>query len=255
MSLGGVIFGAVVGAFVAGPVGAIVGAGVGAWLTQKGDQRAQSGAGANQWLQHFFRCLGKLAKSDGRVSEDEVAFVKSLLDEWNLDKETRQILIACFNEGRDTAQHFELLVMMLKRNLPPVSNPAKFRCDITAIFCTLVAVDRVADPNELDMLRKAAVILGSEWVVDDFFARTGNGPDPAEPPKAVQLEECYRILGVTPEATDQEVKKAYRKKAVAFHPDKAQGAGLTERQIQQAKVKFQELTNAYDEICRARGIK
>ena len=62
----------------------------------------------------------------------------------------------------------------------------------------------------------------------------------------------YKILEITPDASNDEVKKAYRKMAVKYHPDKVSHLG---QDIQEAaKKKFQELNAAYDAIKKERGI-
>lgn len=65
-------------------------------------------------------------------------------------------------------------------------------------------------------------------------------------------ESAYEILEVPPSATDEEVKKAYRRMAVKYHPDKV--VHLGEEHQQMAKEKFQRLTEAYDQVKRERGL-
>ena len=62
----------------------------------------------------------------------------------------------------------------------------------------------------------------------------------------------YRILEITPDATDEEVKKAYRRMAVKYHPDKV--ATLGEDVQKAAEEKFKAVSQAYEAICRERGI-
>lgn len=62
----------------------------------------------------------------------------------------------------------------------------------------------------------------------------------------------YRILEIDPSATDEEVKKAYRKMAVKYHPDKV--ATLGEDVQKAAEEKFKAVSQAYEAICRERGI-
>ena len=62
----------------------------------------------------------------------------------------------------------------------------------------------------------------------------------------------YRILEISPDATDEEVKKAYRKMAVKYHPDKV--ATLGEDIQKAAEEKFKAVSQAYEAICRERGI-
>lgn len=62
----------------------------------------------------------------------------------------------------------------------------------------------------------------------------------------------YRILEIDPDATDDEVRRAYRKMAVKYHPDKV--ATLGEDVQKAAEEKFKAVSQAYEAICRERGI-
>jgi DnaJ like chaperone protein len=66
------------------------------------------------------------------------------------------------------------------------------------------------------------------------------------------LEAAYSALEITQEATDEEIKKAYRRMAVKYHPDKV--AYLGEELRIQANEKFQQLNAAYEKIKKARGL-
>ena len=64
---------------------------------------------------------------------------------------------------------------------------------------------------------------------------------------------AYKILGIQETATEEEIKKAYRKLAVKYHPDKVQHLG---KEFQSgAKEKFQRIQEAYETIKKERGIK
>ena len=66
------------------------------------------------------------------------------------------------------------------------------------------------------------------------------------------IDAAYKVLEIDPSATDEEVKKAYRKMAVRFHPDKVNHLG--EEFQQSAKEKFQKVNEAYEKIKRERGM-
>ena len=67
------------------------------------------------------------------------------------------------------------------------------------------------------------------------------------------LEEAYRILGVSPSASDEEVRQAYRRLALMYHPDRM--ATRDDASRQQAEKMFQVINQAHDRIWLARGMK
>ena len=96
--------------------------------------------------------------------------------------------------------------------------------------------------REIDILETIATYIGlSKTEVDSIFAQFRPGND-----------SNYRILEITPDATDDEVKKAYRKMAVKYHPDKV--ATLGEDVQKAAEEKFKAISQAYEAICRERGM-
>ena len=96
--------------------------------------------------------------------------------------------------------------------------------------------------NETDVLETIAAYIGlSEEDSDSIFAifRPNN-------------DSNYKILGIEPSATDEEVKKAYRRMAIKYHPDKV--ATLGEDVQKAAEEKFKKISQAYEAICKERGI-
>ena len=67
------------------------------------------------------------------------------------------------------------------------------------------------------------------------------------------VDSDYKVLGVDPTASDEEVKKAYRKMAIKFHPDKV--AQMGEEYQKGAKEKFQKIQDSYEAIKKRRGMK
>ena len=67
------------------------------------------------------------------------------------------------------------------------------------------------------------------------------------------VDSDYKILGIDANATDEEVKKAYRKMAITYHPDKV--AQMGEEYQKGAKEKFQKIQDAYEALKKRRGFK
>jgi DnaJ like chaperone protein len=96
-------------------------------------------------------------------------------------------------------------------------------------------------PDELTTIESIAGYLGVS--IADFNSL-----------KAMYFKDTnsdYKILEIEPSASDEEVKKAYRKMAVKFHPDKV--AALGEEVQHAAKEKFQKVQEAYENIKKHRG--
>ena len=96
--------------------------------------------------------------------------------------------------------------------------------------------------SEIDVLEVIASYIGiAKSDADSIFAifRPSN-------------DSNYRILGISPDATDEEVKKAYRKMAIKYHPDKV--ATLGEDVQKAAEEKFKAISQAYEAICKERGL-
>ena len=55
------------------------------------------------------------------------------------------------------------------------------------------------------------------------------------------IEDPYKVLGVSPDASDEEIKKAYRRLAKEYHPDRNPGDPV-------AAKKMQQINDAYDQI-------
>jgi DnaJ like chaperone protein len=66
------------------------------------------------------------------------------------------------------------------------------------------------------------------------------------------LDAAYKVLGLTNDATDDEVKAAYRKMALKHHPDRVATLGEDVRKA--AEKKFQEINEAKEQIYKARGL-
>lgn len=268
MGLGGAIVGGIIGAvfghpFLGGAAGAILGDMV---SSRNGEGQTSSGNennsgeipdGAVDTLQIFFMCLGKLAKSDGVVAQEEADFVKAFLKQMDLSSDVRKQLVSAFNDGKNSPQPFRKLVRLFAKH----ANSEMKQAAMSA-FCCLVASDNVISPEERQCLFEAEAELNQPGAANRFFSefsssgqndnRRNTGTTSASPGA---LQSAYDILGVSSSASDEEIKKVWRKKVLELHPDHLQGKGLSESIIRLAEVELNKINDAYKLIQQQRGMK
>jgi DnaJ like chaperone protein len=102
--------------------------------------------------------------------------------------------------------------------------------------------DGRVDASEVTAMKECA-----QWMhlsADEIDSLLGMGKN--------DLESAYRVLGVSPSASDDEVKRAYRRLALEHHPDKVAALGEDVRRA--AEKKFQQINEAKERIWKARGL-
>ena len=120
--------------------------------------------------------------------------------------------------------------------------PEEHRLQLVAFLAEIAKADGRVDSVEVDAIREVTVFLGlNASLVDRFLALGGN-----------TIDDAYRVLGVSPDATDDEVRKAYRNLVRQHHPDRV--ATLGNDVLEAAKKKMQEINEAKEKIYKARGI-
>lgn len=115
-------------------------------------------------------------------------------------------------------------------------------------FLVMIAqADAVVSPEEIVALKEVAIHMGLsvEDVIQMLNLRSGSSATSS-------LDDAYKVLGIAPSATNDEVKAAYRKMALKHHPDKVAALGEDVRKA--AEKKFQEINDAKEKIFKARGL-
>lgn len=187
--------------------------------------------------------IAAVMKADGQVKKSELNYVKAFLLQ---------------NYGEERGKEMlQILRQMVQQDIPinQVCAQIKVNTDYTTRYHMvdflfgLAASDGLFDQTELNMLRLIAQYLGisqSDFVSiherhvggsyssNQAFRQSGNQKDP------------YKVLGITKEATDDEVKKAYRRMAMKYHPDRV--AGMSEELQRNAAEQMKEINEAYDHI-------
>ncbi|MEO6904575.1 MAG: TerB family tellurite resistance protein [Bacteroidia bacterium] len=175
-------------------------------------------------------------KSDGRTLKSELDFVK-------------QFFIAQF--GKETAEQQILLLKEILQQEIPLQEvclqikqymPLAQRLQIIHYLFGISKADGSIHPEELNTILTISNYLGINTA--DFNSLKAM--------YYVDINSNYEILEITASATNDEFKKAYRKMAVKYHPDKVLDLGESVQKA--AKEKFQKVQEAYENIKKERGI-
>ncbi len=247
-----------------GPLGAVLGAALGHQF-DKGLKLANmggdvfAGVGDRERVQTafftaLFSVMGHVAKADGRVSEDEIAMARHLMQQMALDEAQRKLAIELFNKGKQADFDLDGVIQQFRQECH------RRRTLMQMFMETLLHAayaDNVLDPSEQRLLEHISEMLGfSRLFYQQMHVRvqaqryfhTGGETQSSEK----QLQEAYEILGISHDAKDAEIKKAYRRLMNQHHPDKLVSKGLPEEMIKLATEKTQKIKAAYETIKKAR---
>ncbi|HTV20831.1 MAG TPA: co-chaperone DjlA [Polyangiaceae bacterium] len=246
------------GYWFGGIQGFLIGAAVGFVLNRIAEARLRETlAGTrSQFLDSTFAVMGALCKADGVVTRDEIRVTEEIFVRLNLAPEQKQAAKAAFNRGK--ASDFDLDAEVDRFLQSARGGIGMFQLFLQ-VQLTAVAADGEVHPAEHAMLVRVARRLGlSEGDVARLEAllraAAGAAASSGGPPPAQRLDDAYAALGVTPEASDAEIKRAYRKLMSENHPDKLTAKGLPEGMRQLAEERAREINVAYDLIRKARGL-
>ncbi len=253
MLLGGLI-GYAFGKFA----GFVIGAAIGAFLFHRLKTRLLGKLQSIQsgFIESVFAVMGALCKADGVVSRDEIQMAESMFTRFRLNETQRAKAKAAFNRGK--APEFDLDAE-LQHFLRMSGRQPAFLQMFLQVQVSAVAADGVVHPAEHEMLVRIARGLGlPESQVDQLEAmlrgrhggQAGGGAGPRT--SGQEIDDAYKVLGVSPSASDDELKKAYRKLMSENHPDKLAGKGLPESMREMAEERTREISHAYDVIKEAR---
>lgn len=273
MNWWGKLLGGAFGFALGGPLGALLGAVLGHQF-DKGLKalKVQMNVGDVERVQAAFftatfAVMGRLAKADGRVSEHEIGFAETVMGHMALGPDQRKAAIELFRQGK--ADDFDLDGVLAQ--LRSVSH---FRQNLLRMFLEIQLQAAYADGQLDDAEREFLIgVFGQlgfsarEFAHLDAMVRAarhfagagGAGADAGrwreEAPRKDLLAEAYRVLDLTPESSDAEVKKAYRRLMNQHHPDKLVARGLPEEMVKLATGKAQEIKAAYETVKQARGMR
>ena len=174
--------------------------------------------------------------------------------------------IALFNQGKsadfpleDTIRHFaasvhhrkQLILVLLEILLQIALADGTLHKDEEAVLLK-VAAGLGVPPQQfrqiLNMLLAQAQFSGAQ---SGGYSGRQQSAGPTRP----SMSQAYQVLGVSDSASNQEIKRAYRKLMSEHHPDKLAARGVPDEMIRLATEKTAEISKAYDMIKEQRGFK
>lgn len=264
MSWWGKVIGGAFGFMLGGPLGAVLGAALGHNFDRGLSQTFrtnQATFGNTERIQSAFftatfSVMGHVAKADGRVSEIEISMANQIMSQMMLDAEQRKVARRLFNEGKQAEFDLSGVLSQFKQECHRRSHLVQMFLEIQ--IATLLA-DGVVQKKEREIIHEIGRYLGINSQVIDQLISMVQGQQYYEQSRgssqtttARDLREAYAVLGIDTSASDDEVKKAYRRLMNQHHPDKLVSKGLPEEMIKIATEKTQDIKEAYEQIKQSR---
>lgn len=183
--------------------------------------------------------IAEVMKADGVVSRPELDFVKQRLVALLGIDEARQAVLQLRDILKQRQNLYEVIAVVR------INVDYDTKLTILHILYGIAKADGVIDPNELDLIRRIGLGIGLsqddvESIINAFSAKTN-------------IDAAYKTLAISPEATDEEVKRAYRTMALKYHPDRV--ATLGKEVVKEAEEKFRQVQDAYEKIKQVRNMK
>ena len=243
---------ALIGLAAGGPLGLLIGGGLGWWLGRRiklrlnvARMRIQEG-----FLESIFSVMGCLCQADGKVTDGELGVAEKLFDQMRLQGEQRARARAAFERGR--ADDFDLDAELASVNRLTRHQPV-MRQVFLQVQLSAIAADGVLHDAEHEMILRVARGVGcSDAEVQQIEAMLHGAAANSDGASEEALKDAYRVLGVSEDASDAEVKKAYRRLMSQNHPDKLAGKGLPDSMREVAQARTSEISNAYERIQKSR---
>lgn len=222
---------------------------------QYGGQNGSSNAHSNEEQRNSFLfsmlvLSSYIIKADNKIMHSEMEFVRQFLRQ-NFGEQAvnqgQEILLKLFEiQKQQGIQVFRNTIHQscaeIKHNMD-VSQ----RLQLLNYLVIIAKVDGYVSPEEIKALKEVAHHLGLTAKDVDSMLNMENGARTNS-----NIEDAYKVLGLSSTATDDEVKVAYRKMALKHHPDRVTTLGEDIRKA--AEKKFQDINDAKERIFKARGL-
>ena len=203
--------------------------------------------------------LAKVAKSDGRVSELEARLITQVLDDLSQKVSgvsgVREYLKDVYNSQKENVDN----AYETARNY---KNAFNLNYDICVarltFFLNLAYIDGEFNKSEQDVIRNIAYGFGIDketldeiiFKFDSFYGSRFE----ANPDEMVQEKDAFEVLGLSKNASLEEVKARYKELVRQYHPDILMGRGESKEVIERSTKKLQEINEAYGRLKEKFGV-
>ncbi|MBQ8701532.1 MAG: TerB family tellurite resistance protein [Prevotella sp.] len=248
--------GGALGFIIAGPLGALAGYALGSLFDRGVSLESLDGNSGPQYQQQgqrnsFFFSLLVLAsyiiRADGKVMHSEMEYVRQMLRHnfgENAVSEGNEILLRLFEREKQMGAYAYRQQVMESCAQMAANMTYEQRLQLLSFLVEIAKSDGETHRLEIEALKLITAGLRlSESELDSLLNLRDS---------SVSLDAAYKVLEISPDATDEEVKKAYRRLALKHHPDRVATLGEDVRRA--AEKKLQEINQARDLIYKARGM-
>ena len=212
---------------------------------------------SDEFLRALFGCMGHLAKCDGRVTEDEIRAARLVMYRLGLSPAGVRRAIHWFDDGKRAGFPLVQTVAELRRTR---ARSASKRSLFMRLLLEVVLAKPSLQKSERAMIWSVSSELGIgrvELAQLEAMIRAQKGfkRSPAGDADAARLREAYATLGVEPDSSNDDIKKAYRRLMNRNHPDKIAGSNPGAEAVALAEQRTREVRGAYEMLKARRSIR
>jgi len=208
------------------------------------------------YLQILFETMGHVAKADGRVSESEIHAARSVMHKLGLKPALVRSAINWFAEGKARGYPLDSKLDELKKRYAR-------RDSLRRLFVRLLLEVSISkspvSSRERALIWRACERLDVgrvELAQMEATLRAGTGQQSASNgERSSDAREAYETLGLSPGASNDEVKTAYRRLMNRYHPDKVGANTTDQRELDEALGKTREIRAAFETLKALRSMR